>query len=237
MSYCVECGVRLDRSLKVCPLCCTPVINPNEVAENCNSVISAPFAAHKGEVEPMSKRDVGMWLSIVLGSTALACGLLNLFVFQHNRWSIPVVGACILLWILFCPRMFFPKIPFSINLLGSGLSIIFYEYALTLLTKTDRWFFELCFPITLICLILFSILGILYHYISHSLLATALYLFIIVGIMCVFIEFNIHKFWGSPLKLSWSAIVFSVCAVISIALISIMSIKRLRIAVRKRLHF
>ena len=28
MSYCVNCGVKLDPSLKRCPLCNTPVINP-----------------------------------------------------------------------------------------------------------------------------------------------------------------------------------------------------------------
>ena len=32
MSYCVNCGVRLDASLKKCPLCNTPVIHPNETA-------------------------------------------------------------------------------------------------------------------------------------------------------------------------------------------------------------
>lgn len=237
MSYCVECGVKLDPSLKICPLCCTPVINPNELNKNQSPDHSSPFASHKGEVDPMSKKDVGIWLSIVFGSTSLACGLLNLFIFDYNRWSIPVVGACIMLWILFCPRMFFPKIPFCINLLLSGLSIIFYEYSLTFLTQTDRWFFELCFPITLLCLILLSIMGILFHFVSHSILATALYLFVIVGILCIFVELTIDKFWGMPPKLFWSAIVFSVCAVISIALFSIMSIKRLRETVRKRLHF
>ena len=31
MSYCVNCGVELDASLEVCPLCNTPVLNPNEI--------------------------------------------------------------------------------------------------------------------------------------------------------------------------------------------------------------
>ena len=29
MSYCVNCGVKLEESLTKCPLCNTPVINPN----------------------------------------------------------------------------------------------------------------------------------------------------------------------------------------------------------------
>ncbi len=237
MSYCVECGVKLDDSLTVCPLCCTPVVNPNFLIKEKNHLSPGSFSSHKGEVEPVSKRDVGLWLTIVLGSTGISCFLLNLLVFHHNRWSIPVIGACILLWLLFCPRMFFPKLPFALSLLLSGVSVIFYEYALTFLTLTDRWFFQLAFPITLVTLVLISIAGILYHFVSKSLLATALYLFIVVGILCLFIELCIDNFWGIPPKTFWSAIVFSVCAVISIALISIMSIRRLRESVRKRLHF
>ena len=30
MSYCVNCGVELEASLKRCPLCGTEIINPNE---------------------------------------------------------------------------------------------------------------------------------------------------------------------------------------------------------------
>ena len=33
MSYCVNCGVELEPSLTSCPLCNTPVINPNELTE------------------------------------------------------------------------------------------------------------------------------------------------------------------------------------------------------------
>ena len=237
MSYCVECGVKLDDSLTVCPLCCTPVVNPNILMKEKNHLSPGSFSPHKGEVEPMNKWDVGLWLSIVFGSTILSCFLLNLLVFHHNLWSIPVIGACILLWLLFCPRMFFPKLPSALSLLVSGLSVIFYEYSLTFLTQEDSWFFHLAFPITLLALILISIVGILFHFVSKSLLATVLYLFIMVGILCVFIELSIDNFLGLPPKIFWSAIVFSVCAVISIALISIMSMQRLRETVRKRLHF
>ena len=30
MSYCVNCGVELDQTAQVCPLCHTPVINPKQ---------------------------------------------------------------------------------------------------------------------------------------------------------------------------------------------------------------
>ena len=33
MSYCVNCGVELEKSIRKCPLCNTPVINPNDLAK------------------------------------------------------------------------------------------------------------------------------------------------------------------------------------------------------------
>lgn len=234
MSYCVQCGVKLEDSLSKCPLCNTTVMNPN--ASSMESA-TPPFASKQGEVEPMVHTDLGIWLSIVFGSTAIACFFLNLLVFNHNRWSIPVIGACVMLWILFCPRMFNPKIPFVLTLLVSGMSVIFYEYALTFLIGSERWFFELAFPITLWFLVLISIMGILYKFVSRSMLATVLYFFIVVGIYSVVIEIYVDAFIGAPLRLFWSAIVFSVCAVISVAIFSVLSIARLRENVRKRLHF
>lgn len=237
MSYCVNCGVKLEQSLKTCPLCHTPVINPNELNTVDFSNASGPFATVKGEVEPMKKHDIGLWLTLVFGSTAIACGILNFFVFNHNYWSIPVIGACIIMWLFFCPRMFLPQIPVSLNLLISAVSIIFYELAITLMTKNDRWFFEIALPITLVLMALVALSGVFYKFVAKSLIATVLYFFVDVAFLSVAIECYVDKFMGQEPHIFWSAIVFSVCAVISVALIAILSMKRLREHVRKRLHF
>lgn len=237
MSYCVQCGVRLEQSLRTCPLCHTPVINPNELNTVNLSNVSGPFATVKGEVEPMKKHDIGLWLTLVFGSTALACGILNLFVFNHNYWSIPVIGACIIIWIFFCPRMFLPQIPIYANLMTSAVSVIFYELAITLMTEQDRWFYEIAFPITLVIMALTAVSGLFYKYVSKSLIASALYLFIDIALLSIAIECYVDKFIGLEIHIFWSAIVFSVCAVISVALIAILSIRRLRVTVQKRLHF
>lgn len=237
MSYCVNCGVKLEQSLKTCPLCHTPVINPNELKTSDLSNNMEPFATTKGEVEPVKKHDIGLWLTLVFGSTALSCGLLNFLVFNHYYWSIPVIGACIVMWLFFCPRMFLPQIPVSINLAVSGVSVIMYELAITLMTEQDRWFYELTLPITLVLLGLLALFGLLYKYVSSSLVASALYFFIDIAIFSVALECFIDRFIGLNAHIFWSAIVLSVCAVISVALIAILSMKRLRETVRKRLHF
>lgn len=237
MSYCVNCGVKLEQSLKSCPLCHTPVINPNELNVADLSSTSSPFATVKGEVEPMKKYDIGLWLTLVFGSTAIACGVLNLFVFNHNYWSIPAIGACIIVWLFSCPRMFLPQIPLYLNLIVSAVSVILYELAITLMTQNDRWFFEIVLPITLVLMALTALSGICYRFIAKSLIATVLYFFIDVAFLSIAIECYVDKFLRQEIQIFWSAIVFSVCSVISVALIAILSMKRLRETVRKRLHF
>ena len=65
MSYCVNCGVELHAGVKHCPLCGTPVYNPNELRRD----ESAPFFAPEKEVvPPASRREAALLLSAMLCS-------------------------------------------------------------------------------------------------------------------------------------------------------------------------
>ncbi len=242
MSYCVNCGVKLDETLHSCPLCHTPVINPNEFKAKepftrQPSGKASNFSEVRGEVELAKYKDMGIWLTIVFFSTALSCLILNLTTFQSLPWSPPIIGACILLWIFFCPRMLHTGFPLSLALVLDAIGIVGYEYTISRLTADDRWFYELALPITVLCGLLVIIFLLLYRFVSRSLLATALYFFVEVAFLNVGIELLIDLFLGAPLRPGWSAIVFSVCSVIAAALITVLSIAGLRNTVRKRLHF
>lgn len=235
MSYCVNCGVKLEQSLTVCPLCHTPVINPND--PRIQAVGSPTFSEKQGEVELARRKDAGIWITIVLLSSALTCLILNLTTFQGIRWALPVIGACILLWVFLCPKMLYTRLPWSIALTLDGICILAYEFSLSRLTKDSRWFVELALPITLLAGVFLLVYFLLCKLVSRSALAVVLYFFIETAFLNVGIELLTDRFLGLELRLGWSAIVFSVCTIISIALIAILSIARLRNTVRKRLHF
>ncbi len=95
MSYCVNCGVELEASLKECPLCNTPIINPKQPGPIMGP---GPYPASKGQVEVVKRKDLGILLSVVLSATSITCLLLNLFVFQGSLWSFLVIGICICLF-------------------------------------------------------------------------------------------------------------------------------------------
>ena len=104
MSYCVNCGVKLDPSLKYCPLCNTPVINPHDLSKM--QPIS-PFPKEKGQVEVVRRKDLAILLSVSLTAAGLCSLLLNLLVFRQHLWSLYVIGACVLIWVMSIPAVIY----------------------------------------------------------------------------------------------------------------------------------
>ena len=117
MSYCVNCGVELEPSLRTCPLCNTPVMNPNEKEKE---ISPSPYPVNKGQVETVKRKDLGILLSVVLTATSLTCLLLNLLVFNASLWSLLVIGICICLFVFTFPAVFYSKTPFYLSLLADG---------------------------------------------------------------------------------------------------------------------
>ncbi len=234
MSYCVNCGVELDSSLKSCPLCHTPVIHPGELEK---AGFTSPYPAEKGQVETVKRKDLGILVTIVLSAAAIGCALLNLFVFTGSLWSLLIIGICIILFVLSIPAVIYTKQPIYLSLLLDGIAIGVYLYMITFLTASARWFWELAVPIVALVTLLAEALTLCIRKLPVSIIATALYLFAEAAILCVGIELFIDRYFGSPLSLSWSAIVLTVCGIIVIALVTLLSTRRLREAVRRRLHF
>lgn len=234
MSYCVNCGVQLDPSLERCPLCNTPVINPNEVS---HTRPVPPFPKEKGQVEVVKSRDLAILLSVSLTAASVVCGLLNLLVFQRSPWSLYVIGACVVIWVLAIPAVIYTKMPIYISLICDGLAIGLYQYLISFNTASHAWFFELALPITALVTIAALLFALFLKKVSSAFLMTALYFFLDLAFLCTGIELLIERFLDVRYHLTWSAVVLSICAVIVIALITILSRARLRNAVRRRLHF
>ena len=70
-----------------------------------------------------------------------------------------------------------------------------------------------------------------------SFLTGALYLISGVAVLCVGLELLIDRFLRQEITLGWSAIVLTVCVIVDITIATLLSRRRLRNAVRRRLHF
>ncbi len=234
MSYCVNCGVRLESSLERCPLCNTPVINPGEIGIQ-KSV--PPFPKVKGHVEPVKNMDVAILYTLVLTSLALSCVLLNIFIYNSSSWSSYIVGTCILLWVIAFPFFIHTKQSIYISLLFDGLATAFFLYLITFNTSSDQWFFELALPTTAVGTVLAMLTSFLRRQVSSAILPTALYIATGSAVFCCSFELFWHWYRERAPFLSWSAIVLTAAIIIDVAIITMLSRKRLRNAVRRRLHF
>lgn len=234
MSYCVNCGVELDGALKECPLCNTPVVNPKELA---NIQKKSPFPKEKVPVEMVKRKDMGLLVSIILVAIALTCAGLNVWFFTSNYWSLAIIGACVLLWVIMFPVIIYQKINVYVAVLCDGGATILYLYMITWLTSSNDWFYGIGASIVIFITILLEIYILCMRVLPKSILTYALYSVTALGILCVGIEVLIDQQVRGSIGLSWSPIVATVCIIIDTALTCVLSTRRLRNAVRRRLHF
>lgn len=242
MSYCVNCGVELEPCAGECPLCNTPVLNPRERPRGAGNAgggwedVSA-FPKEKGQVETANRKDFGILTSAVILASVATCGILNLLVFQGVPWSLAVIGACMVLWVFLIPALIYTRQPVYVSLLLDGGAVALYLYMLTFLTGGRGWFLGLGFPIALLATAVAEAATLCIRRLPRSFLTVALYLFTALGLFCMGLELLIRRYLETGLRLRWSAVVMTICAILDIAVITMLSRRRLRSEVRRRLHF
>lgn len=242
MSYCVNCGVELDASARECPLCNTPVINPREQMQqkgqsDSSAAARVPFPREKGQVETVKRKDLGILLSMVVLASGATCGVLNLLVFRGIPWSLAVIGAGVILWVLMIPVVIYTKQSIYVSLLLDGAAVSLYLYMLTFLVGSSGWCLGLGLPVTALVTAIAELVTLCIRALPRSFLTVALYLFTATGLLCLGLELLIRRYLETGLRLSWSAVVLTICVILDITVITMLSRRRLRNEVRRRLHF
>lgn len=118
-----------------------------------------------------------------------------------------------------------------------GGAVALYLFMLSYLTGTRDWLWGLGLPITVLITVLAEAFTVCVRKLPRSFLTVSLYIFTAVGLLCMGLEILIDRFVGGNIALSWSAVVLTVCGILDIAVITMLSRRRLRNAVRRRLHF
>ena len=234
MSYCVNCGVELDASAKSCPLCNTPVLNPKEIKRE---GVIPPFPKEKAHVEEIQRADFGWLVSMVCLATAVTCGLLNWLAFQGSLWSLAVIGACVVLWVMLVPAVIYQKWSPYLYLLFDGAAVVLYLYLIARMVESYDWFKGLGVPLVLCTCAVMELLTLAVRVFPKGILARGLYFITALAILCVGYEVIIDLHSDAPVSLSWSAVVLTVCTIVDIAIITTLSRRRLRNELRRRLHF
>lgn len=145
MSYCVNCGVELDKSAKKCVLCNTPVYNPKE-----NVPLDAPTPFSQTPIEIHSSVKVkftAIIISFIILIPNIVCMLLNLFLQPDYLWFIYVSATSFLVWVTFVFPFITPKrkpyLMWAFDSLATAL-YIFVFYALN--SKDEGWYYAIAIP-------------------------------------------------------------------------------------------
>ena len=100
MSYCVNCGVELQKSEPRCPLCGTEVINPNEPREE---KPARPYPSHVEHLDKtVDRRYIASFISLLLLIPLFTVMLANILVSGKLSWSYYVLGGELVAFTVFC---------------------------------------------------------------------------------------------------------------------------------------
>ncbi len=233
MSYCVNCGVELDDTAAICPLCHTPVQNPNRPVDRDSPT---PFPAEPGLVPLQARRAAAALVSAMLGAAAVSCGLLNLILPARHLWSLYVIGAAAMLWVFLVPPLLWRALPGPVMvLLDTGAAAL---YLLAIAWELDGldWYLRLALPaVALLGAIVLALVLLLAGGRRSILSSTSL----LIGASAVFLaglELLGDRYFYGQWQPGWSLVILIVAGALEIPLIVVRRVPSLRQEVRRRFH-
>lgn len=234
MSYCVQCGVELDSTAGRCPLCGTPVYNPNQPVDRTSP---PPFPAIRQEVAPIDRRELAVAVTAVLLSASVFCILLNLILVGRSvPWSAYVTGAAALLWCWSVPHLLARRLPVWARLAIDGAALALYLLLIALLTGGLGWYWSLALPVTAaLCAASLALCAVFRK--KPSLLSAFMAVILCIGLFLLVLEFFIDFTVSGSYRPFWSLIAFGACLALIAPLLVVRLRPGLRSEVRRRFHF
>lgn len=233
MSYCVNCGVELDKSLKKCPLCSTAVINPNDIDEDI-PVTTYPVEEISKVVRQMKKL-VGIFITVIFSVILILCPLCNYIISDRITWSKYVILSVMFLWCCVVPPIIIEKKNFIKSVFIDFVSACVYLSLMNYFTTPNvNWFMNISLPILLY---LIGEVVLLYSLARKKI--KVLYIvstgFVLSGIFCVMTEYFISKFRFGSINFVWSVPVLVSCVGIALLLVIISKLSKLS-TIKKFMH-
>lgn len=144
MSYCVNCGVKLDDSAKKCALCSTPVINPNIVIQENHE---KPFPDKVQLPKSVNRRFVAYIITMIMLIPNMILFLVNVFFFRDAHWSIYISTATLLVWTLFVFPFYTKRLrPFLLWGVDTA-AVSAYSYVLVKIGTDKDWMLRCVFSV------------------------------------------------------------------------------------------
>jgi len=233
MSYCVNCGVELERVLKKCPLCGVKVINP---AEKKTAEDKDPLPPNRDELK---KADRAFWISFIsiLAAVPIAiCVLCDLLYSKSLTWSLFVLAGVFILWTLCVSSFLFKKFSFFKMVTADIAGILTGLVMLDQISPGKEWLLHIALPIVVYC----YLAGLLIAWLSNRKILKGLGIaaacVTAVAAMMIMIEALLDLSAAGKIDLIWSWFILAPCLSVAALLVLLDKNKRFKQELAKRLH-
>lgn len=232
MSYCVNCGVELEASLKRCPLCGTEVINPNE-----RSVPDPAALPFPSKVELLERRAARRFFTVMatlmLLIPPIVCLICDVLGAGAITWSAYVIGATAMAYVyVLVPFAAEKPHPWLCLALDCAVTLLFL-YAIAAHSAGD-WFLPLALPLTLSAAAALAAALLLFRKCRAKFVRLA-GLLAAAGLLCAAIDLTVSLYTGRSPVLYWSLFVLAPCLIL--ALVSLVLNKRVQFKEEMRRRF
>lgn len=146
MSYCVHCGVKLASYEKTCPLCGTPVIDPNaETGKDIPRFVDQIDMSDRN----LNRHFVFGLLTSLLILPAIITIIVDLCINHSLSWSLLVCGAEICFWFfIIYPFRYSLKHKFIYGIIDTVV-VAFYILLIAVMFNGISWYLSIALPLLL----------------------------------------------------------------------------------------
>jgi len=234
MSYCVHCGVQLDASERVCPLCGTEVQNPRQPFD---TRARRPYPSRLDPITArVNKQFIAALISIALLFPAVLVVMIDLTYSARLDWSLIAAGALLMIWVWFCPWFLMKRPSFLKVAIPVILSTLAFLLLVDLLVLSMEWFLHLALPLVLIPGVLVIVIGelIIRRVIRGFAIPAAI--LAAIGVLVVGIELVTEMAAYGRIQIGWSLFVLLPCLALAGVALTIARRQAVHEEIRKRLH-
>ncbi len=227
--YCVKCGVKLQNGAERCPLCATPVWNPDEIAQE------RAYPEHYPHPQKESNLPFAVTMSVLCALAALVILTVCLKLYGTLRWGGYAIGGIGFFYVAAILPCWFRKPRSEVFVPIDHAAAALLAWFICFRTG-GHWFLRFAFPVLLASCLLITAVVCLLKYVRGGRLFILGGAFLGIGGFTVLVEFFEHLSFGTKM-FRWS--VYSLMGFCAVGVILLLAgiIPAMRHALEKRFFF
>ena len=191
--YCVKCGVKLQDGVSACPLCRTPVWNPEQ--PEAGAEIDTGFPEVYPDMHRESNLPAAVALTVLCVTAAAVILAVCMKLYGKLNWGGYAIGGLTLFYVIAVLPNWFREAPAEIFLPADHAAAALFTLYVSVKTG-GHWFLSFAFPVILASCLLLTALVCLLKYVRGGRLFILGGFLLGIGAFTVLIEFFEHLSFG-----------------------------------------